>query len=80
MCGICGKFVFDREARAPASLVKAMADTICHRGPDDEGSYVSGPIGLGFRRKDCDLVLPHSVLRLSGTRMVPSTAIIGALW
>ena len=21
-----------------------------HRGPDDEGYYVSGPIGLGFRR------------------------------
>ena len=31
-------------------LVKAMADTIRHRGPDDEGYYVSGPVGLGFRR------------------------------
>jgi asparagine synthase (glutamine-hydrolysing) len=30
--------------------MKAMADTIRHRGPDDEGYYVSGPIGLGFRR------------------------------
>lgn len=27
-----------------------MADTIAHRGPDDEGFYVSGQIGLGFRR------------------------------
>jgi asparagine synthase (glutamine-hydrolysing) len=27
-----------------------MADTIQHRGPDDEGFYFSGPIGLGFRR------------------------------
>lgn len=27
-----------------------MADTIRHRGPDDEGFYVSGQIGLGFRR------------------------------
>ncbi len=27
-----------------------MADTIEHRGPDDEGYYVSGQIGLGFRR------------------------------
>ena len=27
-----------------------MADTIQHRGPDDEGYYVSGPVGLGFRR------------------------------
>jgi asparagine synthase (glutamine-hydrolysing) len=38
------------EAKVPASLVKAMADTIYHRGPDDEGYYVSGPIALGFRR------------------------------
>lgn len=27
-----------------------MADTISHRGPDDEGYYVSGPVGFGFRR------------------------------
>ena len=27
-----------------------MADSIAHRGPDDEGYFVSGPLGLGFRR------------------------------
>src|ERR1700752_2757426 len=27
-----------------------MADTIPRRGPDDEGYYVSGPVGFGFRR------------------------------
>jgi asparagine synthase (glutamine-hydrolysing) len=50
MCGICGKLMLGREATVSLSLVKAMADTIQHRGPDDEGYYVSGPIGLGFRR------------------------------
>src|ERR1700693_5779442 len=50
MCGICGKLMFGSEARMSPSLVEAMADTIRHRGPDDEGYYVSGPIGLGFRR------------------------------
>jgi asparagine synthase (glutamine-hydrolysing) len=50
MCGICGKLVFDKEATISATLVKAMADTIRHRGPDDEGYYVSGPVALGFRR------------------------------
>jgi asparagine synthase (glutamine-hydrolysing) len=50
MCGICGKLAFDvRETVAP-ELVKAMAKTIGHRGPDDEGYYVSGPVALGFRR------------------------------
>src|SRR5580704_19340909 len=50
MCGICGKLNFRGEETVPPSLVKAMAATIHHRGPDDEGYYVSGPIGLGFRR------------------------------
>jgi asparagine synthase (glutamine-hydrolysing) len=50
MCGICGKLMFGGEARMSPALVKAMADTIHHRGPDEEGYYVSGPIGLGFRR------------------------------
>ncbi len=32
------------------SLLKSMADSIKHRGPDDEGFYRSGCVGLGFRR------------------------------
>ena len=32
------------------AVVKAMADAIAHRGPDDDGYYFSGPVGLGFRR------------------------------
>jgi asparagine synthase (glutamine-hydrolysing) len=27
-----------------------MTDMIRHRGPDDEGYFLSGPVGLGFRR------------------------------
>ncbi len=50
MCGICGKLVFDREASVSPALIKSMADTIAHRGPDDDGYFISGPIGLGFRR------------------------------
>ncbi len=48
MCGICGKFNFDPESSISPVLVKAMADTIAHRGPDDEGFYYSGPVGLVF--------------------------------
>ena len=50
MCGICGKLNFDRLNPVSPNLLKAMADTIQHRGPDDEGYYTSGPVGLGFRR------------------------------
>ena len=50
MCGICGKLEFRPDAKASESLIRSMADAIAHRGPDDEGFYVSGQIGLGFRR------------------------------
>ena len=50
MCGICGKLNYDRESRVAPDLVQRMMDTIVHRGPDGEGSYISGPIGLGHRR------------------------------
>jgi asparagine synthase (glutamine-hydrolysing) len=40
-----------------------MADTIAHRGPDDEGFYISGQIGLGFRRLSIiDLATGHQPL------------------
>jgi asparagine synthase (glutamine-hydrolysing) len=50
MCGICGKLEFHPEAKIAPHLLKQMADAIVHRGPDDEGYYVKGQIGLGFRR------------------------------
>ncbi len=42
--------MFASDETVSPALVRAMADTIHHRGPDDEGYYVSGPVGLGFRR------------------------------
>ena len=50
VCGICGKLNFDREVKVSPRLLKTMADSIHHRGPDDEGFYASGPVGFGFRR------------------------------
>src|SRR5260370_30486884 len=50
MCGICGQFNFSRQELVDAETVRRMAGTMVHRGPDDEGYFVSGPVGLGFRR------------------------------
>jgi len=50
MCGICGKLTLEPGATVSPALIKTMADAIHHRGPDDEGYYVAGQIGLGFRR------------------------------
>ena len=50
MCGIAG--VYNVASGEPVSrdLLKAMTDTLVHRGPDDEGFFFSGPFGLGHRR------------------------------
>lgn len=50
MCGICGQYNFGSPAPVRRSDIKAMTDSIAHRGPDDEGQYVDGPLGFGFRR------------------------------
>lgn len=50
MCGICGQFNYQRQTPVSLRDVQAMARSIVHRGPDDEGYYGNGPIGLGFRR------------------------------
>lgn len=50
MCGLCGIFNVGTSESVPQPLLKAMADTIAHRGPDAEGFYTSGPIGLAHRR------------------------------
>lgn len=50
MCGIAGLYLKDPSATVAESTVKSMCDAIIHRGPDDEGIYVSGPFGMGMRR------------------------------
>ena len=36
--------------RRPRSLLKRMTDALAHRGPDGEGFYTDGGLGLGHRR------------------------------
>lgn len=50
MCGICGKVLFDGAGKIEEGLLRNMMDVMAHRGPDDEGFYISGPAGLGHRR------------------------------
>src|SRR5262245_19583282 len=50
MCGIAGQFNFQRREPVERATVERMAPSIVHRGPDDEGFFISGPVGLGFRR------------------------------
>ena len=56
MCGITGVFLAGeaREQGGAAAVrretVERMTQVLEHRGPDDYGAHVKGPIGLGFRR------------------------------
>lgn len=47
MCGFAG-FVGEVENRE--QVLKAMMNTIIHRGPDSEGAYIDEEAALGFRR------------------------------
>lgn len=49
MCGLVACLQLNG-ASADAAQLKRMTDVIRHRGPDDEGFFLSGPVGLGFRR------------------------------
>jgi asparagine synthase (glutamine-hydrolysing) len=59
VCGIAG-IVGPRGDVIDGGSVRRMCQTIVHRGPDDEGVYAQGPVGLGMRRL--------SIIDLSGGR------------
>lgn len=49
MCGICGKIDLTGKA-VPQALLRSMTESFAYRGPDDEGFFFEGPVGLGHRR------------------------------
>jgi asparagine synthase (glutamine-hydrolysing) len=49
MCGLAGLLHFGKLPDA-AERIKRMADSIVHRGPDDEGFWIGPDLALGFRR------------------------------
>src|SRR5262245_47664541 len=50
MCGIVGIFHFDPQASVDATLLRTMNAAITHRGPDEDGFYMRGPLGFANRR------------------------------
>src|SRR5689334_15270017 len=49
MCGICGILDLSGAPIDPRTL-QAMNGSLAHRGPDDEGVWIEGSVGLGHRR------------------------------
>ncbi len=50
MCGIAGRFNFDRTHPIDAAQLRAMTTALAHRGPDADGYHIADGIGLGHRR------------------------------
>ncbi len=50
MCGIAGIAALNGGPAPEYGKIRAMCDTILHRGPDDEGIRVKNGVGLGMRR------------------------------
>src|SRR3954453_8874959 len=48
MCGICG--IATTRGRVDRDRLAAMSATVAHRGPDSDGSFVEGGVGLAARR------------------------------
>src|SRR2546422_530006 len=70
MCGICG--ILDlRGNNVSAEELKAMSNVLRHRGPDDQGSFFSGPLAFSFRRL--------SIVDLAGGHQ-PMTNEDGSVW
>ena len=66
MCGISGQVRIASDEPVNQDVIRRMARTIIHRGPDDEGYFFDGPVGLGFRRL--------SIIDLSGGHQPMSDA------
>jgi len=49
MCGFAG-FVTAQQSSHSGEILRQMASLIAHRGPDDDGFFQDGPVGLAFRR------------------------------
>ena len=60
MCGIAGFVHHDPSHQADQTLLEGMCSSLRHRGPDDQGLLLQGPVGLGSRRLSIiDLTTGH---------------------
>ena len=72
MCGITGKLHFDPNQPVDPAFIQRMNRVITHRGPDDEGVWTAGPVGLGQRRL--------AIIDLSPTGHQPMNNEDGTVW
>ena len=72
MCGIAGRWNFRSQRPVEADLIHRMCSLIAHRGPDGEGVFADGPVGLGHRRL--------AIIDLSAAGRQPMSSLDGRYW
>ncbi len=72
MCGICGKIYFDPEHLVTEQEVLQMSHTLAHRGPDGEGVWANGNVGLAHRRL--------AIIDLRAVAAQPMSNAAGSVW
>jgi len=72
MCGICGVYNLNTKEKVDESSLRKMTEILSHRGPDDEGFFLDGNIGLGHKRL--------SIIDLSSAGHQPMTNREGTVW
>lgn len=72
MCGLAGFIGPPRDDALRGATLGAMLAAIAHRGPDDEGIWIQGPMALGHRRLAIVDLSPagHQPMLSSSGRMV----------
>lgn len=72
MCGIAGKYNFKTGEPVSDKLIHSMCEKLKHRGPDDQGVFTDGPVGLGHTRL--------SIIDLSSQGHQPMKSKDGRYW
>jgi asparagine synthase (glutamine-hydrolysing) len=72
MCGIVGKLNFDPSRPVGEHILRRMSSALRHRGPDDEGIWMNGSVGMASRRL--------AIIDLSPRAHMPMTNEDGSLW
>ena len=71
MCGIAGQYCLNGK-EPDLNLLSLMSERLAHRGPDGEGTHVSGPVALAHRRL--------AIIDLSDEGLQPMTSEDGTMW
>lgn len=72
MCGIAGRYNYASAQPVDPRTIRSMCEAIAHRGPDDHGIFVDGPVGLGHQRL--------SIIDLSESGHQPMASADERLW